>query len=175
MIGTWESHAAIERLLHEYHYFFNSGQFERLGQLFERATYRTEYPWSTSGHGVQTGAEAVTRGFRTMVRLHDGLPRVQYSLSNIMIDVDEHAGAARSRSQFMGITGDRSTWFGYVDVAPRKPGEGVISIFTAGRYDDRFARTEGAWHFTERVVYADFTGDRSSHLAIDPLDYADPT
>jgi hypothetical protein len=174
MVGSWESHDAITRLLYGYHEHFNAGRFDLVAQLFAHATYRTEYPWSTAGHGEQLGAAAVQQAFDTMVVLHDGKPRVQYSLSNVIVDIDDDEGAARSRSQFVGIIGDRSSW----DPTPSTDGQlragGTISIFTAGRYVDRFARTDGTWHFTERVVHADLTGDRRLHLQIEPTTYGHP-
>lgn len=170
-IGTWESHAAITRLLHRYHQCFNQGRWDELGALFERATYQTIYPWDAAGHGVQSGAEEVADNFRRMVKLHDGLPRMQYSLSNLVLDVDEDAGTATGASQYVGLSGGPATW------GPRSPGlaprgeDARIEIVCAGRYEDTFARTAGPggeWHFTSRRIHADFTGDRSSHLQVDP-------
>ena len=170
--GTWESHTAISDLLHTYHWHFNTGRFDLLAALFARSTYQTHYPWSETGHGVALGADAVLAGFRAMVRLHDGLPRVQYSVTNAIIDVDEDAGTATSRAQFTGLFGEPETWSPHhVGIERRDHAQPMIHIFTVGRYEDTFARDNDGWYFTSRVVHADFTGDRSGHMAMDPVVY----
>src|SRR5580704_15267850 len=109
--GTWESHHAITRLLYEYHTYYNRGLYEKMGALFKHATYQTKYPWSDEGHGVQRGSE-VTENFKAMVNLYEGLPRVQMSLSNIILDIDEDDGSAESWSQYFGLYGPPGTWSG---------------------------------------------------------------
>jgi hypothetical protein len=42
-------------------------------------------------------------------------------------------------------------------------------MILTGRYDDRFARTEGVWHFTDRLILIDLLGDLRFHLKRNPL------
>ncbi len=71
-----------------------------------------------------------------------------------MIDTDESAGTATSRSYY--------TVFQQLEGFPLQP---IIS----GRYHDTFARTDGEWRLTERVIFCDLVGDLSQHLTIDPF------
>jgi len=40
----------------------------------------------------------------------------------------------------------------------------ALQPIVSGRYYDRFERREGQWHFVERRVRTDLTGDVSRHL-----------
>ena len=42
-----------------------------------------------------------------------------------------------------------------------------LQPIVAGRYNDRFENTNGAWHFAERVIHVDQLGELSEHLRFD--------
>lgn len=170
MTGSWESYDAITKLMYEYHRCYNLGLWDELAALFADGTIRSVYPWSEQGHGVQRGTE-IADIRRQMVRLHDGLPRVQFSSSNVVLDIDDEAGRATGWSQYVALMGAPETWSQYVDVAPRPTERPLIEVFSVGRYEDAFSRVDGRWHFANRTCYADFTGDRSHHMSIDPVEY----
>ena len=120
---------------------------------------------------MQRGPAQVAADFRDMVRLHDGLPRVQYSLLNVMLEADDVAGTAHCRSHYIGVQGSRATWSGYIGVDPRGDEGLLIELITVGRYEDRFVRGDDGWQFASRICFPDFTGDRSAHLGEDPVEY----
>jgi hypothetical protein len=156
--------------LFEYQEFYNRGRFSEMGKLFEHATYQTKYPWSEEGHGVQRGAE-VTRNFEDMVTLYEGLPRVQMSMSNISVDIDENDGRASSKALYVGLFGPPATWSEYVGLDVADQVDGHIEIMCAGHYEDGFERSGSEWRFASRIIFADFTGDRSRHMRVDPVTY----
>jgi hypothetical protein len=69
--------------------------------------------------------------------------------TNVVIDVDDAAGRADARSYF--------TVFQATAKVP-------LQAIVAGRYHDRFVRTDGRWRFADRLVFMDLTGDLSDHL-----------
>ena len=44
-------------------------------------------------------------------------------------------------------------------------GDGALVPVAAGRYRDRFVRTDGTWRFAVRAFLLDQAGDVSQHLA----------
>ena len=66
-----------------------------------------------------------------------------------MIEVDESAGTAVSRSYFTAL-----------QALPSFPLQPIVS----GRYNDRFERRDEQWRFVERRVRANLVGDLSHHL-----------
>jgi 3-phenylpropionate/cinnamic acid dioxygenase small subunit len=134
---------AIENLIATYAELVDSGDFAGLGALLADATF--------TGSGVPvSGADAIEQMFRTMLIVYDdGTPRTKHVTTNIIIDAAEQAGTAVARS--------------YVTVFQARPGLALQAIMS-GRYHDRFQRRDDHWHFTERRVLIDLTGDLSGHL-----------
>ena len=65
----------ITRFLYAYHDAINRGRFEELGELFELATYSTEYARTAEHHGTQQADGVMTNwtgDYRTML---EGPPR----------------------------------------------------------------------------------------------------
>ena len=164
----WESYHEINNLLLSVHRCFNSGDFDGMGAIFEHATLTTIYPWHPEKLVAQ-GGPRIGDGYRRATRLYDGLPRVQYTLTNALIEGDDTQGKVTSSSQYFAIFGDESTWNQPHSADAEPHDTPPIQIFIAGRYEDTFARMDGRWRFTSRTCHADFTGDRSVHLANDPL------
>lgn len=140
-----DDRAAIEALLFEYARRVDAGDFDGVGALFERGALR-------AGDSVLRGAE-VADVMRAMVRVGgDGTPGTKHVVTNVTVVVDGATATADS----------------YFTVLQALPGAGIQPI-VAGRYADRFERSDDAWHFSERVVHTDLVGDVSGHLTTDPF------
>ena len=134
---------AIENLIATYAELVDNGDFAGLGALLADATF-------TGSGAPVSGATAIEQMFRDLLIIYDnGTPRTKHVTTNIIIDADEQAGTAAARS--------------YVTVFQARPGLTLQPIMS-GRYQDRFQRRDGHWHFTERQVRVDLAGDLSGHL-----------
>jgi 3-phenylpropionate/cinnamic acid dioxygenase small subunit len=93
---------------------------------------------------------AITAMYTQFTRVYPetGTPRTRHVTSNVIIEPDG-ANAARAQSY---VLVHQAT-----DVLPLQP-------IIGGRYYDRFAKTEGAWRFTERRMEMDLFGNLSAHL-----------
>ena len=139
---------AIETLIMTYAERVDLGDFAGVADLFDGATYR-----SVLGDDVmvQEGRDAVLATFETLVRRYpDGTPRTKHVTTNVMVEIDGDAATARSYYTVMQQT----------DVLPLQP-------IICGRYQDAFAKTGGAWRFTDRLIFSDLVGDLSQHLLAD--------
>jgi 3-phenylpropionate/cinnamic acid dioxygenase small subunit len=142
---------AIEHIVYGYAERVDLGDFAGVAELFADALYKGGGP---DDPGVE-GAAPVQQIFESMVRRYDdGTPRTKHVTTNLVIDGDDEAGTAMARSYY--------TVFQQVDDTPLQP-------IIAGRYHDRFARVDGAWRLTERVIFCDLIGDLSRHLTVDPF------
>jgi hypothetical protein len=168
MTFSWESYHDIFNLMVSVHTHFNAGEFDEMGKIFEHATLTTIYPWNAEAL-VSEGGQRIGDGYRRATRLYDGLPRVQYTLTNVNLKGDDAMGTAASWSQYFALFGEESTWNQPHGMHPEHHDKEPIRIFVAGRYEDHFHRVAGRWRFSSRTCHADFTGDRSVHLATDPL------
>ena len=139
-----DERAAIERLIFGYAERIDAGDLDGVAALFADAVYRSE------GGGRYEGAAAVRAILQRMVRLHeDGTPRTKHVTTNVVVEVDVAAGTAAARSYF--------TVFQATARIPLQP-------IVAGRYHDRFVRTDGAWRFADRLIFMDLIGELSDHL-----------
>lgn len=137
---------ALSNLLHRYAELVDGGDFDEVGELFERARVFMSGP-----AGDAVAGPAVAAIMRRFVRLHDGVPRTRHIVTNSIFEFDGHTASARSSYVVLQIL-----------AAPL--------IIVTGRYHDRFAR-DGAsdeWYFTERVIHVDAVGDVSGHLVQSP-------
>jgi hypothetical protein len=168
MTLTWESHHAIHAIMVRIHTGLNQAKWEDLAEIFHEAQLVTRYSWSDTPL-VAEGGQRIAGGYRDTFRLHDGLPRVQYTLTNELIEGDDAAGVATAWSQYFAIAGNERTWSGPRGVDEESGSEAArLQVFIAGRYEDEFRRDEGGWRLRRRTCHADFTGDRSAHLRVDP-------
>lgn len=142
-----DAHEAIRSLLFRYCELMDAGNFGELADLFADAAMVDE-----EGHVVAEGRAGVEDLYERGTRLYDGVPRTRHLTSNSIIDVDEGAGTASARSVYVV--------FQATDALALQP-------IIAGRYRDRFARRDGAWHFVERSFAVDLVGDLSQHLRYD--------
>lgn len=137
------SYRAIEQLIYTYAELVDSGDFAAVGWLFTDATF-TGASGTVSGHdGIETMLSEMA------IRYEDGTPRTKHVITNLVIEIDEEASTATSRS--------------YFTVMQAVPDLALQTIVT-GRYHDRFERRNGQWRFVERRVHMDLVGDVSRHL-----------
>jgi 3-phenylpropionate/cinnamic acid dioxygenase small subunit len=131
---------AIAALIFTYAERIDAGDLDGMAALFAHATYRShvrEY----------TGAEELARMMKQRIILYDGTPRTKHVTTNVIVDVVGETATARS-------------YFTVLQETPDLPLQPIV----AGRYHDRFARTDGVWQFTDRLVLVDLAGDLSRHL-----------
>ncbi len=143
MTSNVSSERAIENLIARYAFLVDSGDFDGLGALLDTCNL-------TLGPGPAVrGRGAVAQLARTALMTYDdGTPRTRHITTNIMIEVDEAAGTARSQSYY--------TVFQSLPDFPLQP-------IATGNYTDRFERRGGTWSFAERSVQTRFEGDTSRH------------
>lgn len=79
-----------------------------------------------------------------------GTPRTKHVVTNPIIEIDEKANEATSRSYYTVLQAT----------------EGIpLQVIAAGRYHDRFTRIDGRWYFTYRdYTLLDLRGKLSGHL-----------
>lgn len=137
------SYRAIENLIATYAELVDDGDFAAVGVLLADATF-------IGRAGSVSGRDAISKMLRDSVIVYDdGTPRTKHVTTNVAIEVDEEAGTAVSRSYFTALQA-------LPDLA--------LQPIVSGRYQDRFERRDGQWHFVERRVRADLVGDVSRHL-----------
>lgn len=148
--GTWESHQAITSLIYRYTELIDAADFDGLGYLFERGEIRSSAA-PKPGRALR-GRDAVRDLYANSNKVHtDGTLRTRHVCCNVIVDIDEAADAATARSAYVVFQATESL--------PLQP-------IVAGRYEDRFARCDGVWHFTERLIHVDQVGNLSEHLKI---------
>lgn len=159
--STIDSARRIENLLHTYAERIDAGDLDGVAELFTHGRIHGE-----EGGGPETvfeGREGVRKlyGFSTRIYEETGTPRTKHVTTNAIIEVDEEAGTATSRSYFTVLQA--------TDALALQP-------IIAGRYHDTFRRhddldspdglvsTVGPWWFESRTMHVDLVGDLSHHL-----------
>jgi 3-phenylpropionate/cinnamic acid dioxygenase small subunit len=126
----------------------DTADFDGIGELFAHGEIT-----NAGVPGAIVGARAVADLYRTTNRVHaDGTLMTRHLTTNVLVDIDEAADTATARSTFVVFQAT-------ADV-PLQP-------IVTGRYRDRFARTDGTWHFAQREMTITHVGDVSAHLLID--------
>jgi 3-phenylpropionate/cinnamic acid dioxygenase small subunit len=139
--------AAISTLVFTYAERIDAGDFRGLAELFADAELTSE------GDPVRRrGTAEILALYEHFTRRYedDGTPKTKHVTTNLIIDVDEAAGAAGCRS--------------YFTVLQAVPGALPLQPIVAGRYRDRFELVDGAWRFAARHILIDLMGDRSHHM-----------
>jgi hypothetical protein len=134
---------AIAGLVYTYAERIDAGDFEGVARLFARGSY------GMAGGPAARGAAAVGAALG-VVKLYDGSPRTKHLTTNLAVEIDDASATATARSYFTVLQA--------TDTLP-------LQIILAGRYHDRFARVDGAWHFTERLIHVDLAGELREHLS----------
>jgi len=141
------SEAQIANILYRYAECMDNGDFEGAAGLFAHATIkrmRGDQEWLLD-------SRTLLEHWREVVIVYpDGTPRTKHVITNPIIEVDEEAGTATSRSYY--------TVFQQTDEVPLQP-------IASGRYRDRFERAEGTWRFTYRdYSMLEFVGNIGRHV-----------
>lgn len=134
---------AITRLLFAYCTGIDSGQLDDTARLFSDGT------WFLNADTPLSGFDAVAGFLHDNVILYDGVPGTRHTVTNICVDLDGDQRNAHVDS--------------YVTVFQSVPGAAPHIMFQ-GAYDDTFTLDENGWHFHERRIVTDGTGDMSLHL-----------
>jgi ketosteroid isomerase-like protein len=142
----------ILNLVYRYPELIDAGDFEGVGELFAEATIVFEA--DVGGEPVTMelhGKEAVQRNFEATTRrfADDGTPHTRHLVTNPILEIDEAAGTATCRY--------------YITVLQRTDDFPLQPVWS-NRYEDRFSRAGGRWHFTHRRGFAHLPGDTSQHL-----------
>jgi len=134
---------AVAALVHRYAELLDGGDLDALADLFARATLR-----SNQRPVVRSGREDALALYRDTVILYDGSPCTKHVLTNLAIDLGPDTATATAH-----------THFAVLQARPELP----LQVVLAGRYHDRFARLDGTWHFTDRLILVDLVGDLRWH------------
>ena len=142
---TSDSHLAVSNLIARYAELIDLGDFEGVADLLARAAVG-----EGDSSALLTGRDALLAMFTSTTRLYpDGTPGTKHVTTNLILDIDDEAGTASAR-----------TYWVVLQAVPALPLQPIL----AGRYHDRFARTDGSWHFSERRYLIDLVGDVSQHM-----------
>jgi hypothetical protein len=140
------SERAIENLQAQYTHLLDQGNLAGVAALFAKGRL-------VSLGEVIEGAEAVEQLLRRNLQIYaDGTPRTAHVTTNTVLHIGEQEETATAVSYLTIFQQDQDRDF------PLQP----IMI---GRYADRFARTAGEWHFTERELSLTLLGDLSHHAS----------
>jgi 3-phenylpropionate/cinnamic acid dioxygenase small subunit len=137
----------IANLLYTYAEKIDSGDLEGAAALFRHARIATR-----DRENLLDAAGMLEQWKRYMKIYPDGTPRTKHVVTNPIIDIDEEAGTATSRSCYTVV----------------QSAEGFpLQLIASGRYHDKFERVEGSWRFSYRdYSLLDMVGDLSFHLKV---------
>jgi len=135
---------AIAALVNSYALLLDSGDMEAVANLFEHAT------WRSDPHGSVLRGSAEVRPVYDALKTYDGVPRTKHLLTNLTIEVDETGTTASSHC--------------YWTVLQNLQEGARIEVILSGQYADRFEKSDGRWHFSDRLITADLVGDASHHV-----------
>jgi len=142
---TSDSTIAVGNLIARYAELIDLGDFEGVADLLGEAAVG-----EGDSSALLTGRDAILAMFTTTTRLYpDGTPGTKHVTTNLILDLDEESGTAAAR-----------TYWVVLQAVPALPLQPIL----AGRYHDRFRRTDGSWQFSERRYLIDLVGDVSQHM-----------
>ena len=134
----------IENLLYLYAERLDLGDLDGMAQMFAEADFV-----GPEGEVHGRGCDAIKEIYTSFVRMYaDGTPMTHHVTTNVIIEVDDEAGTATSRSYF--------TVFQATDELALQP-------IIAGRYHDDFVYRDGCWQFSRRQMIPWLEGDMSHH------------
>jgi len=140
---------AIRNLAYTYAFRLDEGDFDGVAELLADGTLRLAAA-GMSDEEIR-GRDAIRRFYTEQVVTFEGKPRTRHEITNHAIEMDPGGGSATSRC-----------YFTVLQAPPRLP----FQIIIGGRYHDRFAKTDGVWHFTEKVINVDYLNDIAHHFRI---------
>jgi len=144
-----DSARKIENLLYTYAERIDAGDLDGVAELFTHGRIH-----GVEGGGPETvfeGPERIRALYGRTTRIHEdtGTPRTKHVTTNAIIEVDDEAGTASSRSSYVVLQATQ---------------ELPLQVIITGRYGDTFHRIDGRWWFDTRTMYVDHMGDLSHHL-----------
>jgi 3-phenylpropionate/cinnamic acid dioxygenase small subunit len=143
VVYSQSSERDIENLIATYAFLVDDGDFDGLGALLDQCDF------TLGGGPAIRGRQAIASFARQAPQVYDdGTPRTRHVTTNLIIEVDEGAGMARSRA-----------YYTVFQAAPDFP----LQPIACGRYADRFERADGKWRFAARSVQTDLAGNVSHH------------
>lgn len=143
-----DSARQIEHLLYTYAERIDAGDLHGVGELFTHG--RIQAVPDAPPDATFEGRDAVRGMYEAAVRLlDDGTPGTKHITTNAIIDVDDAAGTASSRS-----------YYSVTQATDELP----LQVIITGRYHDTFRRIDRTWWFDTRVMFVDQAGDLSHHL-----------
>jgi ketosteroid isomerase-like protein len=137
---------AVRDLVLAYADLVGAGDVEGVADLFAHGEL------SASGNPrISRGRDEVRETYTaTLGAPGSDRPHIHNVVTNLMIDVDDDAGAAMAQSYFTVV---------------RSGATQVLQVSIAGRYDDRFERVDGTWRFARRHIIIDLMGNAGDLLA----------
>jgi 3-phenylpropionate/cinnamic acid dioxygenase small subunit len=141
------SYNQISNLLYRYSEAIDTGDFRSATALFTHARVKLK------GQDALQDHHALLAMLEHFIQVYEnGTPLTRHLTTNAIIEIDEAAGTASSRSSYV--------------VLQATPNLSLQTI-AVGRYADRFECVEGQWRFTYRdFSLFDMPGDVSHHLAV---------
>lgn len=136
-----DAESAIARLIYTFCHRLDGTDLAGAAALFAGARWQLSPDVICHGAGEHLAALQV-------IRVYGDRLGTRHVVSNLIVDVAEDGGTARSVS--------------YVDLIQVTENFPLQLIFQ-GRYLDTFVFDEGSWRFQERVVDADGVGDMRAH------------
>ncbi|TAM33566.1 MAG: nuclear transport factor 2 family protein [Rhodanobacter sp.] len=141
-----DSIVEIYNLLYRYVDAIDTARFDDAAMLFDHGAV-------VAGGKRIEGRQAIAALWRSWVRLYpDGMPHTRHLVTNPLVELDNDGARARCHSQWTLL--QATTAF-------------PLQVVATGRYDDRFIRVDGHWHFAERIYLGvDLVGDTSAHMLL---------
>jgi hypothetical protein len=140
---------AIRRLIFTYAYRLDGGDFGGVGEILQHARLRLVDDAVRAEPVV--GQAAITDFYTSQVIVFRGDPRTRHIITNVLIELDDSAEHATSRS-----------YFTVQQAPPRLP----LQLIIGGQYRDAFAKVDGVWRFEEKLIHVDYLNDVSHHFRI---------
>jgi hypothetical protein len=132
----------IANLVHGLALAIDDADGDRIEELTEHLVFTMD------DHPPVEGGAAFRRMIERGMVLHDGSPRTQHVVTNLVVDADDVRGLATSHC--------------YVTVFQAVDGFPLQAILSA-RYRDEFVRENNVWRFDVRHMHVVLRGDTSHH------------
>lgn len=143
----------IKKLIYRYADHIDRGELAAVAALFKQGRII-----ATDGEGKNNeiiGEEAIHAMYSAFTRLYpdNNTPHTLHMTTNVIVDVDND-----------GITASAQSYATIFQAVPGLPLQAIIAV----RYRDRFEKSATAWHFIERRIEPQLSGDLSHHLLQTP-------
>jgi 3-phenylpropionate/cinnamic acid dioxygenase small subunit len=143
------AHNEITNLIYSYAELMDAGDFEAIADMFEHTVITVE-----GVDSVVEGRDAVFHAYSSSSQTYDdNTPKTKHVITNVIVDVDESAGTATSRS--------------YFTVLQAVPNRLPLQPILAGRYRESFEHVDGAWRKATMHIIWDLVGDLSAHMKVE--------